>query len=96
MLINFDMLQTKMAVVSRSAKHKMLAVNIPNTKVSTENFTLIFLKMEEYHIHAFDFLVSQSIWLEGAYIQDFLKYELIKSIFMQGKEYLLSLRNISW
>ena len=55
MLINFDMLQTKMAVVSRSAKHKMLAVNIPNTKVSTENFTLIFLKMEEYHIHAFDF-----------------------------------------
>ena len=39
MLINFDMLQTKMAVVSRSAKHKMLAVNIPNTKVSTENFT---------------------------------------------------------
>ena len=87
MLINFDMLQTKMAVVSRSAKHKY---------ISTENFTLIFLKMEEYHIHAFDFLVSQSIWLEGAYIQDFLKYELIKSIFMQGKEYLLSLRNISW
>ena len=54
MLINFDMLQTKMAVVSRSAKHKMLAVNIPNTIVSTENITNL-LKDEEYHIHAFDF-----------------------------------------
>ena len=43
-----------MAVVSRSAKHKMLAVYIPNTKVSTKNFTNLFLKMEEYLIHAFD------------------------------------------